>query len=77
MQELLDYHFEKTLLEKKCEKCNANQSEAHHQLSILPRFLIIHVKRFHVYKFKNDDFRISKLQYRVDIPLDISLGIHF
>ena len=65
MSELLDAFFADNLLEYTCEKCGQKQARATHALHRLPRFLVIHCKRF---KPNFEKGIYEKLTTKVNVP---------
>jgi hypothetical protein len=73
MSELLDAFFADNLLEYTCEKCGQKQARATHALHRLPRFLVIHCKRF---KPNFEKGIYEKLTTKVNVPRMLDLGKH-
>jgi len=73
MTHLLDAFFADNLLEYTCEKCGHKQSRASHKLYRLPRFLVIHCKRF---KPNFEKGLYEKLATKVNVARELDLGQH-
>ena len=73
MTHLLDAFFADNLLEYTCEKCGHTQSRASHKLYRLPRFLVIHCKRF---KPNFEKGLYEKLTTKVNVARELDLGQH-
>lgn len=73
MTHLLDAFFADNLLEYTCEKCGHKQSRASHKLYRLPRFLVIHCKRF---KPNFEKGLYEKLTTKVNVARELNLGQH-
>lgn len=69
--QLLDSFFADNLLEYTCEKCGHKQSRATHALHRLPRFLVIHCKRF---KPNFEKGIYEKLATKVVVERELDLG---
>jgi hypothetical protein len=73
LTKLLDDFFADNLLEYTCEKCGHKESRASHAMHRLPRFLVIHCKRF---KPNFEKGIYEKLTTRVNAPRSLDLGKH-
>ena len=73
LTKLLDEFFADNLLEYTCEKCGHKESRASHAMHRLPRFLVIHCKRF---KPNFEKGIYEKLTTRVNAPRSLDLGKH-
>ena len=73
LTKLLEDFFADNLLEYTCEKCGHKESRASHALHRLPRFLVIHCKRF---KPNFEKGIYEKLTTRVNAPRTLNLGKH-
>jgi len=73
MVKLLDAFFADNLLEYTCEKCECKESRASHSIHRLPRFLVIHCKRF---KPNFEKGCYEKLSTKVNVPRELDLARH-
>ena len=73
LTQLLDDFFADNLLEYTCERCGHKESRATHSLYRLPRFLVIHCKRF---KPNFEKGVYEKLTTRVNVSRELDLGKH-
>ena len=71
LAQLLDAFFADNLLEYTCEKCGHKESRAKHVLHRLPRFLVIHCKRF---KPNFEKGIYEKLTSKVNVPQELDLA---
>lgn len=55
IDDLLKTHFLDEVIEYTCEKCSTTSSVLKHQFQMLPRVLILHIKRYDMYDMKRSD----------------------
>jgi uncharacterized UBP type Zn finger protein len=70
LRSMLCNYFEHELLEVKCEHCTAAAADMHKHLTLAPRVLVLHLKRF-VPNIERQ--RYEKQHQNVDIPLSFDL----
>jgi len=73
LQNLLEEFFLNQNVEKSCENCNNNICVMENKIQMLPRILILQLKRFQI-KIVGGQKYLEKLRTKIDVPKTLNLG---